>query len=129
MDLFRLVVDVEGNVIAKDKVALGDVSPAMQAPFLGPFNGGSGSAEVPIGEGKHAILSWEGTPEGTARGDFGVDAGRRRFQQRRGLGRCYCRAGRWSWTWSLSEVGLGSSGRFKFSVHVLLFVWLIAHAG
>lgn len=73
MDLFRLIVDVDGNVLDKSKVALDDVTPAMQAPFLGPFNGGSGSAEVPIGEGKHAILSWEGTPEGTARGDFGVD--------------------------------------------------------
>ena len=73
MDLFRIAIDADGAVLEKDKVALTDLTPAMRAPFLGPFNGGSGEAQIPLGEGKVAVLSWEGTPHGTARGTLAID--------------------------------------------------------
>lgn len=73
MDLFRLAIDANGSVLEKDKVALAELTPAMRAPFLGPFNGGAGEAQIPLGGGKVAVLSWDGTPAGTARGTLAVD--------------------------------------------------------
>ena len=73
MELFRLAINIEGSVLEKDKIALEELTPAMRAPFLGPFNGGAGEAQIPLGEGKVAILSWDGTPNGTARGSLAID--------------------------------------------------------
>ncbi len=73
MDLFRLAVDPDGTVLEKDKIPLGDLTAAMRAPFLGPFNGGSGEALIPLGEGRVAVLTWQGTPEGTAQGTLALD--------------------------------------------------------
>ena len=73
MQLFRLVIDAAGTVLEKDKLDLGDLTPAARAPFIGPFHGGSGEAVVPLGEGQVAVLTWEGAASGAARGTLAVD--------------------------------------------------------
>ena len=70
MSLFTLTLAADGSVASKERVELADITPAMLAPFLGPFAGGSGEAEIPVAGGDPVVLSWTTESDGTARGSF-----------------------------------------------------------
>ncbi len=72
MYLYCLSLSPDGSVASKERVELADLTPAMLAPFLGPFAGGSGEAEIPVPGGDPVVLGWTTEPDGTARGSCHV---------------------------------------------------------